>query len=615
MRMFIQGILFWIAAPFLAKAFVILLATILVACMYRYLRPLEQLSWELRRFSRWDRWESPDVPPTRGRAAKAFETFRKRWKESVATLGAEERGMVAPEECFTTSLLLSDLGRAIPLALPGVFAGVGILGTFLGIVLGLSGVGLGNADQLMDSVESLLGGMSTAFVSSIVGIAFSVFWLILHRALVGHVEAKLREVCQGLSARYRVWDSGAVLRVSLVTQQKQLLAQGSQLTIHGNQLTIQRKQLKAQQEAIEQQLRSVTLADEQKGILQNLGTDIAEALEVALSKAVTPALSGLTESFGALSEDIRGQQMDGIGELAKEFREQLMESVNEDFERLSSGLQQAADVQEKTAEELSTFLAELVRVSEGQTELLEATALASEEFTSSIQGLSEIHAGIQESVPVLSGVAETAALLLADVKAQSDALSGANLELREALAQQVDEVQEQVDGLAEFGESFGGSLESFRAELQESIVEFRNVAAERLGEVFGQFDSEMAKVVEHLAGTMAELREVSEELPSRVQGLRTAVEGLETPVSRMADAFGTGQKSLDDYGEHLRRLEAFLGEAEPLEETLGRLDKRAGELTAAMIGLESVVAQERARDANGAPARVAPRAPEDRAGA
>lgn len=579
MRLMTDAILFWVDTPLLAKAFVVLLATILVACMYRYLRPLEALSWELRRFSRWDSWPSPTNPPTSGPLALAFEDFHSAWKSSEVALGEEPpRGMVAPEDYFSSPRLLSGVGRAIPIALPGVFAGIGILGTFLGIVLGLSGIDTGNANELMGSVQALLSGMSTAFVSSIVGISFSVAWLIAHRTLMGHVDAALEEACRGLARRFPTWDAQGVLRVSLVAQQAQL---------------------KSQLAFVEGQARELEVATEQKELLQNFGTDIAAALETALLDTIKPGLDSLEESFTSLSTEISNQQIDGMGELAKEFREQLMGSVNADFERLSKGLQEAAEVQEATVARLSEFMALLTAASEGQTELLTATALASERFAESIEGLSSVHAGIRESVPVLNGVAETAAALLADVSAQGEVLSDANRELREALATQVDEVQNQVDRLTDFGESFGGSLVDFKAELQDSIIEFRNVAAERLVEVFGQFDREMAKVVEHLSGTMAELREVSEELPSRVQGLRAAVEGLGGPVTRMADAFDSSHSRLEGYGEHLSRLNGFIGDAAPLEESLGRLEQRARDLTVAMDGLQSTLSSGERPSTNG----------------
>lgn len=55
---------------------------------------------------------------------------------------------------------------------------VGILGTFLGIVIGLQGVDLSNT-ATEASVRTLLGGMTLAFTSSLVGMAFSIAYKIM----------------------------------------------------------------------------------------------------------------------------------------------------------------------------------------------------------------------------------------------------------------------------------------------------------------------------------------------------------------------------------------------------------------------------------------------------
>ena len=58
---------------------------------------------------------------------------------------------------------------------PGLLTSLGILGTFLGLVMGLSGLNLNAADTsaLLSAMEKLVGGMSTAFLTSIAGVVAS----------------------------------------------------------------------------------------------------------------------------------------------------------------------------------------------------------------------------------------------------------------------------------------------------------------------------------------------------------------------------------------------------------------------------------------------------------
>lgn len=550
---------FWEEMPFTAKFFTVGLLVVAATSFVRYLVPLIRLSFHLRPLKRWLGGRAGQDPASklRGRVRHAWKGFETEWGKSSVALDGDKRGMVTPDRYFRPDVLLPGIGRAIPRALPGIFAGIGILGTFLGIVLGLSGIDTGSADTLMSSVQGLLAGMSTAFISSIVGIALSVGWLILHRALAGHVESDLLGIRAGLEERFPVWDSAAVLRFSLETQQRQL-----------------------------------EVGDEQKAILQNLGTDIAEAMETALAQTLNPALTELSASFTGLAGDIRGQQAEGMGELAKEFRKQLMETVQADFERLSESLGRAAEVQDRTATQLTTFMGELERVSMGQTELLRATSEAAERFAGSVDGLNEAHRSIEQSVPALTEVAEMTGKVLNDLTAQSELLGDANAALREALAEQLDSVEGQVRTLVEFWEGFSGSLGDFRDELQESIAEFRNMSAERLAEVFQQFDREMARVVEHLSGTLAELREVSEALPGGLEGLHRSVDELGEPLAEMASVLEVSRTALDGYGQHLQSLNAFLGDAEPLRANLSAVSKSTDMLVQTMGRLETTIAQD-----------------------
>jgi methyl-accepting chemotaxis protein len=542
-----------IKLPVTAQIFILVLLAIFSAGYVRYLRPLQVFGAELDKIlGRFGKVEPGEPDRDSGTVegehafqgsglAGTFTVFEATWQGGVAVLGEERRGTVSPTQFFSWDKLVPIESQRIARVLPGVFSSIGILGTFTGIVLGLGTIDLGTDEALMNSVSGLLGGMNTAFLSSLTGIAFSIVWLLWHRWSRASIEMKLDDLCERLEKKFPIWDSAEVIRFSLVSQEKQL-----------------------------------KILDDQKLTLQNLGTDLVGAIETALGRTMTPALSGLTDSFTALAESVKGNQIEGIQELAKEFREQLMGAVDADFERLTQGVKSAMDVQEQTAEKLSLFFVELERVSRGQVELLSATKLASEQFSSSVQGLTEVHGQIRESVPVLSDVAEIAATLLAEARIQSEELAKANSGLREALAQQVDEVQAQVNQLSVFGEEFSGSLTGFRTELQESIVEFRDVAAERLGQVFERFDSEMARVVEHLSGTLAELREVTENLPARVRELRDVVDGLGTPVAEIVDALGSGKESLESWpGDNLKMLEQIAGDlvsaSRDLESAMSRL--------------------------------------------
>ena len=73
---------------------------------------------------------------------------------------------------------------------PGILVSLGILGTFLGLVMGLSGLTLSASDTstLLAGMEKLIAGMSTAFLTSIAGVVASIAFNLLNNHYVGKCE-------------------------------------------------------------------------------------------------------------------------------------------------------------------------------------------------------------------------------------------------------------------------------------------------------------------------------------------------------------------------------------------------------------------------------------------
>ncbi len=77
--------------------------------------------------------------------------------------------------------------------MPGVFTGLGILGTFVGLVLGLSDLNFsGNTQVLEQGINNLISGMYLAFLTSIAGLVSSLLWSLIDRKLLNYYRKKNR---------------------------------------------------------------------------------------------------------------------------------------------------------------------------------------------------------------------------------------------------------------------------------------------------------------------------------------------------------------------------------------------------------------------------------------
>lgn len=90
-------------------------------------------------------------------------------------------------------------------SLPNLMVGVGILGTFVGLSIGVMGLkDQGSAEAIQAGIQSLLDSMSTAFVTSVLGMGGSIVLTFVHR-IAGHwVAYRHKKFCAELDDRHYV---------------------------------------------------------------------------------------------------------------------------------------------------------------------------------------------------------------------------------------------------------------------------------------------------------------------------------------------------------------------------------------------------------------------------
>lgn len=65
----------------------------------------------------------------------------------------------------------------------GIYVSIGVLGTFLGLSMGLSDLEIGDTETLRTGIGSLLNGMKVAFYTSVFGVSLSLVWTALDRMI------------------------------------------------------------------------------------------------------------------------------------------------------------------------------------------------------------------------------------------------------------------------------------------------------------------------------------------------------------------------------------------------------------------------------------------------
>ena len=87
---------------------------------------------------------------------------------------------------------------------PGTLVGFGILGTFVGLTVGISGFNINSIDNIRKSIQTLLSGMGTAFVSSVWGMLLSIVFSISEKGVFKDISSLTKALSETLDNSYHL---------------------------------------------------------------------------------------------------------------------------------------------------------------------------------------------------------------------------------------------------------------------------------------------------------------------------------------------------------------------------------------------------------------------------
>ena len=114
---------------------------------------------------------------------KTLDKLFAEYREKVQN--QRETGQIVSDidEAINEDVLALYTWRGVIAQIPGTLTGLGILGTFVGLLLGLRSISFITVEAALGSVQSILAGIDTAFYTSIVGVILSILFNIINNVL------------------------------------------------------------------------------------------------------------------------------------------------------------------------------------------------------------------------------------------------------------------------------------------------------------------------------------------------------------------------------------------------------------------------------------------------
>jgi len=217
---------------------------------------------------------------------KAMGEYRDQLRKKGNSFSATK---FVPIDDFINEPLLEKAGMSyFNSAMPGTLTGIGILGTFLGLSLGLASFSGNDIYTISDNIGPLLSGMKVAFHTSIYGIFFSLIFTFIYRSQMSAAYEKLDRFL----TVYRHYTNQAI---------KESEATSAMLVYQANTAALLKDILNTMNGRSQEQTESMAEVVDRlcKQMTYTLGTDV-QMLGQSL-QAATQAQAGSAELFRELT--------------------------------------------------------------------------------------------------------------------------------------------------------------------------------------------------------------------------------------------------------------------------------------------------------------------------
>jgi hypothetical protein len=457
--------------------------------------------------------------------------------------------------------------------LPGIFTGLGIIGTFTGLIEGLRRFQVSeNAATVRASLESLMHAVGEAFLISAAAIAAAMAVTFLEKLLLAALYRKTEAIAHGIDARFEAGageeylsrlvnaseasaSQSKILKDALVKELGDILREltASQLST-GQQLHAQlaqrieestNRQVEAARE--DNQVLGDIIAGSIEKSLKGPLDKIANSVETASgdqSATAVKMLNDIMVSFSQRLNDLFGGQINGINELNKQTAQGMQDAVAS-LNALVGKLEESG---KKTTDDMAAQMAASIRAME---ERQASINTQTEEFVDQIRQLvqssqaetqQKLQATLdsigQQMTTILSKLSESQAKVFEDNRAREQSMAD---RASNAVSEMTGSVEAAVKEISAASQTMAQSVSTLTA-ATASTVDKMSAGANRLDTAATNF----AAAGDRVTSAMGQAATVS--------GKLTELSGALTTSS------GALQEALRDYKSQRDAVSALLGD-------------------------------------------------------
>jgi ABC-type transporter Mla subunit MlaD len=444
------------------------------------------------------------------------------WRQFSATIIRDENAVrytVRPQTYINLADARGELfGLKMMSSIPGYFVGLGLLLTFIGLVLALNraagSTAAGSAEAMTTSLNELLAAATFKFSTSIAGLGSSLGLALAFRT-------------------YQIWIEGAFDGFSRAVERRMIFSPPQRVAEESRQiLAAQRDQLK--------EINS-----------ERFFTRLGETVAPALGDAITDAVAPLSERLQQTTEELTRTSRAGADSLVQSFVDRLDQGASREMQEIVGTLKDLRDALEKIQLNLSgsghDFSSKLGQAAETISKVLSE---ASENLSGSTANVAQsVHAGLVRVIENLEaqskGFGSTLTALQAQLGAQLEESTRRTLSAGETAATaSAEAARKTIETLHTGIDQVVASLRSDIAHLGDTLRSVSSALAGQTAQI--ETINERSRDTADAFGEVAtDVRSASQPLLTHSARVADSTERLSTSVADSVKTLSTTQQSAD----------------------------------------------------------------------
>ena len=343
--------------------------------------------------------------------------------------------------------------------IPGLLTSLGILGTFMGMMRGLSGLDFSNSDAIIEGIPVLLSGMKFAFGTSVAGVSCSIAFNMLNRILQG--------------SSYRAIDDFVECFTTL-----------------------------AMQRPLDNDVQLICQNQDSNHMLAGL-TDV---LPTTVESSITRAMSPVAKAMDNFLVGATRAQVDGVGRIVSNFVQQMNMSLNDQFMELGRTMTEINQHQQLTVDHIHQSLAAANTIVDNAQQLQAVSADVLSRFEHYIAELGEarrrdegFEASASSLLEMMQEMNAEQQKLLHQVTASHQQLLGSMNAFTADAEKAMTRMNHNSSVTGEHLDQVAASMAGAGQQLSQGCQTFVQSAVGSLSEALGAFESSMTALVDTLS--------------------------------------------------------------------------------------------------------------------